>query len=240
MYSDIHLDPEMETIQGGTFWMGDVEEMDKSEDSNRKPKHLVSIKSFFMGKYEVTFDEYDRYAISEGQPLPPDQDWGRGKQPVMNVSWDDAMGYAKWLFQKTGKKYRLPTEAEWEYAARSGKMQQPWAGSSSPDELSTYAVFALNSKGSTGEVGKKEKNKFGLYDLSGNVFEWVEDCAHDNYKDAPKDGSPWLEGDCTMRMHRGGSWDNISMDLRASHRGSGLVVSRSSHLGFRLAMDLER
>ncbi|MDR4468234.1 MAG: SUMF1/EgtB/PvdO family nonheme iron enzyme [Nitrospira sp.] len=246
IYSDIHQDPEKEMemilIQGGTFRMGDLEEMDKSEDSNRRPTHPVTIKSFYMGKYEVTFDEYDRYAISKGKPLPTDQGWGRGKRPVINVSWEDANEYAKWLKEKTGKPYRLATESEWEYAARNGDMRQAWAGTSDPNELSKYAVFSRNSGSHTGEVGNKDENGFGLYDLSGNVFEWVEDCAHDNYKDAPEDGSAWLEkdkGDCTMRMHRGGSWDNVPMDLRASHRGSSLEGSRSSHLGFRLAKDLK-
>ncbi|MBS0151483.1 MAG: SUMF1/EgtB/PvdO family nonheme iron enzyme [Nitrospira sp.] len=242
IYSDIHQDPEKEMIliQGGTFTMGDVEEMDKSEDSNRKPRHRVSIKSFYMGKYEVTFEEYDRYAISKGKPLPPDQGWGRKERPVINVSWKDAKDYAEWLKQKTGKPYRLATESEWEYAARSGNVQQTWAGTSDPSELSKYAVFAGNSGGSTEAVGMKEKNGLGLYDLSGNVFEWVEDCAHENYKDAPEDASAWLDnGDCPMRMHRGGSWDNVPMDLRSSHRGSGLDSSRSSHLGFRLAKGLK-
>lgn len=233
----IHLEPQMVQISGGIFRQGDVE---KLGEPWRNPVRQVTVKPFAIGKYEVTFEEYDRYVISEGKPLPADQHWGRGQRPVINVSWEDANAYAEWLSEKTGRHYRLLTESEWEYAARSGDKQQTWAGTSNEEDLDTYAVFDRNSGSQTKEVGMKKPNVFGLYDLSGNVFEWVEDCAHDTYERAPTDGSAWLKTDevnCKRRGLRGGSWDNVPADLRASFRGSSNEGSRSSHLGFRLARD---
>jgi formylglycine-generating enzyme required for sulfatase activity len=161
---------------------------------------------------------------------------------VINVSWDDAKAYADWLSRQTGKRYRLPTESEWEYAAGSGAKQEVWAGISEESQLGEYAVFSKNSGNRTAEVGGKRPNGFGLYDMSGNVWEWVEDCWHDNYTDAPNDGSAWLEkqgGDCDVRVLRGGSWVNAAAKLRASFRDRYQAVNRSSLLGFRLAQDIK-
>lgn len=185
-FGSIHVLPQMVQIPGRAFQMGDVE---KRGESWRNPVHSVTIKPFAMGQYEVTFDEYDRFAIAEGKSLPSDQGWGRDRRPVINVSWDDAKAYAAWLSKITGKHYRLPTESEWEYAARSGAKQEVWAGTSEESELDKYAVFSNNSGNRTAEVGTKKTNEFGLHDLSGNVFEWVEDCAHAMYAGAPQDGS---------------------------------------------------
>lgn len=235
----IHVLPQMVQIPGGTFQQGDVEQMG---DSSRNPVRAVTIKPFAMGKYEVTFEEYDRFAIAKGRPLPGDQGWGRGNRPVINVSWDEAKAYAEWLSQQTGKHYRLPTESEWEYAARSGAKQQIWAGTSEESELDKYAVFSNNSGNRTAEVGTKKGNEFKLYDLSGNVFEWVEDCAHAMYEGAPQDGSAWLEasgGDCTLHVIRGGSWGYLPDDLRVSTRYRDAPVYRNYSTGFRLAQDIE-
>ncbi|MDF0676356.1 MAG: SUMF1/EgtB/PvdO family nonheme iron enzyme [Nitrospira sp.] len=235
----IHVPPKMVQIPAGTFQMGDVE---KLGESWRNPVHSVTIKLFAMGQYEVTFEEYDRFAIAEGKSLAGDLGWGRGRRPVINVSWDDAKAYAAWLSKTTGKHYRLPTESEWEYAARSGAKQEVWAGTSEESELDKYAVFSNNSGIRTAEVGTKKTNEFGLHDLSGNVFEWVEDCAHAMYEGAPQDGSAWLEasgGDCTLRMIRGGSWYFGPVYLRASYRFRFDTVFRFNYLGFRLAQDLE-
>lgn len=236
-FVDIHVSPTMVPVEGGEFRMGNVEQV---EDVQSNPPHLVTIKKFAMGKYEVTFEEYDRYAIAEMKHLPDDQGWGRGRRPVINVSWKDAKDYATWLSEKTGERYRLPTESEWEYAARGGDKQQTWAGTSDGDELASYAVFARNSEGHTAVVGTKLPNSFKLHDLSGNVFEWVEDCADEDYRDMQ--GAAFIKVDkanCNMRGLRGGSWDNKAADLRAFQRGSSTAKSVSSHLGFRLAQDLE-
>lgn len=163
-----------------------------------------------------------------------------GRWPVINVSWDDAKAYAKWLSEATGKRYRLPTESGWEYAARSIAKNKDdiWAGTSDEGELKDYAVYGA---GRTEPVGSKRPNSLGLYDMTGNVWEWVEDCWHENYKDAPTDGSAWLETggrDCGRRVVRGGSWDGRPGTLRASYRSGGSAGYRNFHVGFRLVQDL--
>jgi formylglycine-generating enzyme required for sulfatase activity len=233
----IHVSPQMVPISDGTFQMGDVE---KLGESWRNPVHPVTIKPFAMGMYEVTFEEYDAFAITTGRRLPEDQGWGRGRRPAINVSWDDAKAYAQWLSQQTGTRYRLPSEAEWEYAARGGAKQEVWAGTSDQSRLGDYAVFMENSGNRTAEVGTKQANGFGLHDLSGNVWEWVEDCAHSTYDKAPQEGSAWLEangGDCGQRVIRGGSWDGKPGTLRLSDRYRSDTDIRYIDLGFRLVQD---
>jgi formylglycine-generating enzyme required for sulfatase activity len=238
VFVSIHVLPEMVPVPAGTFQMGDVE---KLGDSWRNPVHPVTIKPFSMGQYEVTFDEYDAFAIATGRRLPEDQGWGRGKRPVINVSWDEAKAYAAWLSKESGKRYRLPTESEWEYAARSGA-KEVWAGTSEQSKLGDYAVFLNNSGNRTAEVGTKQANGFELHDLTGNVWEWVEDCVHGTYEGAPQEGSAWLEqneGECGRRVLRGGSWGNTPVDLRVSNRNGYGADSRNSLIGFRLAQDRE-
>lgn len=178
-FMSIHLEPEMLTVADGSFRQGDTQ---GRGEVNEKPIREVTIKSFAMGKFEVTFDEYDRFAIATGRlPLPGDQGWGRGQRPVLYVSWDDTVAYAVWLNAATGKRYRLPTESEWEYAARSKGKDDLWAGTSSEEQLKDYAVYPANSQNKTEPVGKdqvRKPNTLGLYDMSGNVWEWVEDCYH--------------------------------------------------------------
>ncbi len=192
--------PKMVTIPAGSFEMG------SNDYKDEKPVHSVTIKKpFALGAYPVTFEEYDNYVKHAGADKPKSS-WGRGKQPVTRVNWKDAVGYAEWLSKQTGKQYRLPTEAEWEYAARAGtKTDYYWEDGN----IKEYAWFNENSDGKTHTVGGKRPNSFGLYDMSGNVLEWVQDCWHDNYKKAPDDGSAWEQadgGDCTRRVLRGGSW----------------------------------
>ena len=235
VFVSIHVEPEMVPIQGGIFKQGDVEEL---ELKRQKPVRSVTIEPFGLGKYEVTFDEYDRFVIVTGGAMPNDQGWGRGRLPVINVSWRKARDYADWLSRKTGKRYRLPTESEWEYAARSGAMQQVWAGTSEESQLNEYAVFSGEK---TALVGQKRPNAFGLYDMSGNVWEWVEDCWHDDYKDAPADGRAWLKkfgGECTMHVIRGGSCFHRPELLRVSYRDWDNADSSLNDNGFRLAQDL--
>jgi formylglycine-generating enzyme required for sulfatase activity len=183
----------------------------------------------------VTFDEYDRFALSTGKPLPYDQGWGRGRRPVINVSWEDARDFADWLSKQTGKRYRLPSEAEWEYAARSGGKDEVWAGTSDEKQLDNYAVL---SKNQAELVGSRKPNGLGLYDMSGNVWEWIQDCWHENYNGAPKDGRTWGEEDCGQRVIRGGSWNYVPEILRASYRPGDNAGSRNGTIGFRLAQDI--
>jgi len=217
LFVGIHQEPDMVSVQGGTFQMGDVD--------------LVMIKSFALGKYEVTFDEYDRFAIASGRRLPEDQGWGRGQSPVINVSWGDAEAYAEWLSARTGKRYRLPTESEWEYAARGKTKKDEWSGTSIESELQDYAVYSQNSGGKTQPVrGDKPRkpNDYGLHDMSGNVWEWVQDC----YEIVN-------EENCGLRVVRGGSWNFGPENLRVSDRNWNLPDIRFNDIGFRLAQDIE-
>ncbi len=241
LFVSIHLMPDMQSVAAGLFQQGDTQ---GRGDQFEKPQHQVTLKSFAMGKFEVTFEEYDRFALATGRIFPGDQGWGRSQRPVINVSWDEAKAYAAWLSKETGNHYRLPTESEWEYAARSEGKNDLWAGTSTEEELTEYAVYAKNSKNRTALVGPdqgRKPNAIGLYDMSGNVFEWVEDCWHETYEQAPTDGAAWLEadnGDVGQRVIRGGSWFNSPVILRVSLRYRYPTDFRFYNLGFRLVQDI--
>ena len=228
--------PPMVLVRAGEFRMGSP---DGPGYKDERPVHEVRFsKPFAIARYETTFEEYDRFARGTGRPLPDDDGFGRGRRPVINVSWQEAKDYAAWLSLETGKPYRLPTEAEWEYAARSEGKNEVWAGTSQLSQLENYAVYGANR---TEPVGSKQPNGLGLYDMSGNVWEWVEDCWHDSYQGAPKDATAWGQAgvrDCVaQRVIRGGSWGGDPGDLRASSRSWVQADSRYSSLGFRLVQD---
>jgi len=228
--------PEMVVIPAGSFQMGDLQ---GGGNKVELPVHSVQISnSFALSRFEVTFDDYDAFAKATNRSLPRDAGWGRGRRPVIYVSWEAAYAYANWLSEQTGKRYRLPSEAEWEYAARGGSRQDKWAGTSSENDLVNYAWFTENSGGKTQSVGTKRANRFGVHDLSGNVWEWVQDCWNVNYNGAPVNGSAWLAGDCGQRVIRGGSWAYLPETLRSSLRTRYYTGLRSSGVGFRLAQDL--
>jgi formylglycine-generating enzyme required for sulfatase activity len=233
--------PEMVVIPAGTFKMGDIQ-----DTGNRYEElvHTVNIpKPFAIGRYPIIFEDYDRFASVTNRPLPNDEGWGRGRQPAINVSWDNTVEYTYWLSEQTGKRYRLPTEAEWEYAARAGTETDYWWGNKMKSGMANCKGGGTRWGGrQTSLVGSFPPNPFGLYDTAGNVFEWVEDCWHESYKDAPTDGSAWLEangGDCGQRVLRGGSWFYKPVFLRASYRTRGDADYRSSKVGFRLARDID-
>jgi formylglycine-generating enzyme required for sulfatase activity len=189
-----------------------------------EPKMAVmSDKRFAIGRYEVAFKEYDQFAKLTWGRLPPDQGWGRGDRPVSSVSWEDAVAFAKWLSKATGKNYRLPTEEEWEYAATSGGKDERWSGTSRAAELSDHAWYLDNSDEKTHPVGGKRPNGFGLYDMTGNVWEWMQDC--------------WPD-DCRFRVVRGGAWNNSPEVLGLSFRLRAYPDGRNSLIGFRLAQDV--
>jgi formylglycine-generating enzyme required for sulfatase activity len=210
------------------------------------PVHAVEVaRPFLIGKHEVTFAEYDHFALATWRKLPSDQGWGREDRPVINVSWDDAVAYAEWLSNETHKHFRLPSEAEWEYAARGGTQTAYWWG----DEIRQDGKVWANCNGCGSEwelkqsapVGSFAANPFGLQDTAGNVWEWVQDCWHVNYDGAPDDGSAWGEsedGGCGRRVVRGGSWFTVPVLLRSAHRSSYVADGRLVRLGFRLAQDL--
>ena len=232
-------EPEMVEVPAGSFMMGSPES-DSSAQSDEFPPHPVKIsKPFAIGKYEVTFEEYDTFALATGRALPNDGGWGRGKRPVINVTWNDVVAYAEWLSQQTGKRYRLPSEAEWEYAAQAGTKTSYWWGDEiGTDRANCDGCGSRWDKKQTAPVGSFKANPFGLYDTAGNVWEWVQDCWNECYEGAPEDGSAWKSGDCGRRVFRGGSWFTYPGGLRSANRGWHTADPRDYDIGFRLAQDL--
>lgn len=230
--------PEMVIIPAGSFKMGDLQGVGEQDE---RPVRSVRIdRSFAVGRYEVTFGEYDRFAKAANRQFPVDQGWGRGRRPAIFVSWLDAVEYAKWLSAQTGRRYRLPTEAEWEYAARGGKETAYWWGKDWVKGNANCRGCGTQWESKTAPVGSFKPNPFGLYDTSGNVWEWVEECWHRNYSGAPADASAWIVGgDCVRRMIRGGSWVNPPTRLHASNRGRYYPDNREDFIGFRMVQELE-
>lgn len=233
--------PKMVVVPAGTFTMGAPTGESGSEDHER-PLHKVTIaKPFAIGVYEVTFEDYDRFAEDEKRAKPGDEGWGRGRRPVINVSWDDARAYAEWLSQRTGERYRLPSEAEWEYAARAGTQTAYWWRDDPGRNRANCSNCGSPWDGKqTAPVGSFEKNRFGLHDTAGNVYEWVQDRWHGSYVGAPTDGSPWIWGDRDARVLRGGSWHFPAQFVRsaARDRASDNASGRNVIFGFRVARDL--
>ncbi|MEA3413724.1 MAG: SUMF1/EgtB/PvdO family nonheme iron enzyme [Pseudomonadota bacterium] len=219
---DCEFCPKMVPIPAGEFEMGDLQ--GKGNTDEQPVRTVRFAKPFALGRYEVTFTEFDRFAKATGIEPPDDEGWGRGDRPVINVTGKDAVAYAEWLSQQTGKRYRLPTEAEWEYAARAGTRTAYWWGNEEGrNRANCDGCGSRWDKKKTAPVGSFPANPFGLSDTAGNVWEWVEDCWHKNYKGAPEDGSkPWRGedgGNCARRVLRGGSWSFIPRYLRSAYRG---------------------
>ncbi len=221
------------------FQMGSAE----AEVEEEQPVHAVHfVQPFAIGKYEVTFEEYEVYARHTGAEVPSDQGWGRGRRPVINVSWADAQAYARWLSSATGKSYRLPTEAEWEYASRAGTTTRYWWGDDLGKNHANCEGCGSQWGGErTAPVGSFAPNPWGLYDTLGNVWEWTADCWHDNYLGAPAGGAAWKKeggGDCSRRVVRGGAWFNKPWNIRSALRFGADDVYEFPFLGFRVAEDL--
>ncbi len=233
-WRDPVLGMEFVWVEGGCYEMG-CGSWTSDCDDDEKPVHEVCVDGFWLGKYEVTFDEYDAYCRAAGKKRPDDEGWGRGRRPVIYVSWEDAQGFIGWLNRKTGLEFRLPTEAEWEYAARSGGRKEKWAGTSDEGRLGDYAWYGSNSGGRTHPVGTKRPNGLGLYDMSGNVWEWCSDrYGGDYYSKSPRRNpkGPAGGGD---RVVRGGSWSYYARYVRVANRLNVNPADRYSALGFRLA-----
>ena len=235
--------PEMVVLPTGSFKMGSPS-TETGRYINEGPVRTVTIgKRIAMGRYEVTFDDYNRFTAdsSTTQTLPADEGWGRGSRPVINVSQVDAKAYATWLSAQTGKTYRLPSEAEWEYAARAGTTTAyPWGNGFVLNRANCFGCGSAWDNKESAPVGSFAANAFGLYDLHGNVWEWVEDCLHNNYEGAPSDGSAWTTScDGSVRaVARGGSWNVNPRFLRSAYRAWGSPSDRSGGDGFRLVQDL--
>ncbi len=227
--------PKMVWLPAGTYAMGSP---DNTADFSERPQHPVSLPRFAIGQYEVTIAEYARFAGATGRKLPKTGDLDRATHPVFFVTWDDALAYVKWLSSQTGKSYRLPTEAEWEYAARGGTTGNYWWGRDL--EAGKAHCFAcetgLDPRQPT-RIGRFEANPYGLYDTAGNVEEWVHDCFHDSYEGAPGDGSVFEGGDCRHRVVRGGGYSSGPKGLRASARNKFHQDSANDGIGFRVARD---
>ena len=228
----------MVKIPGGTFRMGCVS--GKSCRDDEKPVHRVTVSSFYMGKTEVTFDQWDACVADGGcTHYPNDKGWGRGNRPVINVSWNDAQIFIKWLNKTTGKRYRLPSEAEWEYAARAGANTiYPWGNEFVQKRLNCGKKTCGDKWKYTAPVGSFAPNNWGIHDMQGNVWEWVEDCSWNTYKDAPTDGSANTSEGCSWRMSRGGSWVSDLTEVRSAARGGGRADVRDNSFGFRMARSL--
>ncbi len=240
LFKDCPECPEMVVIPAGSFLMGSPPDPEPDPFSNEKPEangqprekpqHRVQIQSFAIGKYEVTQEQW--FAVMGSNPSS-----NKGRTlPVENVSWYKAELFVQKLSQKTGKKYRLPSEAEWEYAARGGSTTTyPWGNGDS--ELHVYAWFTAIAN-ATNPVGLKTPNQFGLFDMMGNVWEWTQDCWNRNYEGAPTGGSAWTLGDCSQRVLRGGSWNYYPEYLRSAFRYRYTTSVQFSYIGFRVARTL--
>lgn len=242
---DANFAPELVVVPPGTFWMGSK---DGEGSDDERPRHEVTIGyPLLVGKYPITFAEWDAYADKAGggglfsiggskMHKPNDQGWGRGWRPVINVSWNDAKGYAEWLSKATHKPYRLLSEAEWEYCCRAGTTKAYSFGDTITKQQAQFSESGWGSAKQTIEVGSFPPNPLGLHDMHGNVWEWCEDPLHPNYEGAPADGSAWLKGsDAVSRVVRGGSWSNGPRNLRSASRIRVQPDSRDIGLGFRLA-----
>jgi formylglycine-generating enzyme required for sulfatase activity len=232
--------PDMVVIPAGSFMMG--RPATKKGFANEVPQHTVTIaKPFAVSKFKLTFDEWDTCArYGDCRQDVKDFGFGRGQRPVIEVTWDDAHQYVAWLSKMTGEPYRLLTEAEHEYARRAGTTTAyPWGDDIGTNKANCDGCGSQWDKKQTAPVGSFAPNGFGLFDMVGNVWEWVEDCYHDNYDGAPTDGSAWIEGsDCKTGVVRGGSWFNPPEILYAAYRRRGSSVIRVDNLGFRVARTL--
>ncbi|MBK6931470.1 MAG: formylglycine-generating enzyme family protein [Saprospirales bacterium] len=222
-------------VDGGPFRMGNDKASDPDAWDDEAPPHDVTVPAFYLAEYPVTQTLWQAVMGEENAP----SFFSGGSRPVEQVSWEDAQVFLESLNRQTGVAFRLPTEAEWEYAARGGVCQAggKFAGSQRLKEVGWYE---MNSHGETKPVGRKFPNELGLYDMSGNVWEWCEDQWHGNYNDAPDDGSAWVDREQgSYRVHRGGSWLSAPRGCRAAFRLYWLPDHRHHFLGFRLALSLQ-
>jgi formylglycine-generating enzyme required for sulfatase activity len=254
-------EPEMLIVPAGTFEMGS-----KDGDADEKPLHRVSIRSFAMSSHEITKGKFAQFVKATGYKTQAETDsesgcviwtgkeWQRKSgtswhdpnfkqdesHPAVCVSWNDAQAYVKWLRENTGKKYRLPSEAEWEYAARSkSTTKYPWGDEIGRNKANCEGCGSQWDNKSTAPVGSFAANAFGLFDTVGNVWEWVEDCWHESYEGAPNDSSAWTGSrECNRRVLRGGSWGLEPRYVRSANRFRGAPGTRGDDVGFRLAQDL--
>jgi formylglycine-generating enzyme required for sulfatase activity len=229
--------PEMVVVPAGEFMMGSPPDEQGRYDDEEPQHKVVFARSFAVARFDVTFDDWDAcIAYGDCDPRVDDFGHGRGRQPVINVAWDDARHYAVWLSRMTGKPYRLLSEAEFEYAARAGtQTAYPWGNEIGKNNANCKACGSRWDDRQPSPVGSFAANRFGLHDMHGNVWQWTEDCYHPNYKGAPQVGSAWIEGaDCNRHVVRGGALDGLPRDIRSANRGPFITGYRNVTLGLRV------
>lgn len=241
--------PEIVRVAGGNFEMGDIS---GNGESDELPLRSFRLAPFYAGRYEVTFDEWDGCASAGAcRAKPSDGGFGRGRRPVINVSWNDAQRFVRWLASRSGKPYRLPTEAEFEYLHRAGaRTAYPWgddgsaacsygnvADAQAKKRKPKWSTFNCDDGHPyTAIVGSFRPNAFGLYDVAGNVWEWTQDC-YGSYRSAPKDGAANEPAACSRRVVRGGSWGDATRNLRSADRTASAQNSTLNIVGFRVVRD---
>ena len=238
--------PTMVVIPAGSFMMGSPPSEPARQD-NEGPQQRIRIRqAFALSQYEVTFRQWDACVADGGcSHRPDDEGWGRGNRPVINVSWDDAQEYIGWINDRTDGGYSLPSEAQWEYAARAGTTTPFWTGQRiSTDQANFNGNYTYNGsregtyRRQTVPVGSFEANSWGLYDVHGNVWEWMQDCWVDTLRHHPESGAANLRGDCSVRVLRGGSWFSKPKGLRSAYRLRDSTTIRYDIFGFRLLKTL--
>jgi formylglycine-generating enzyme required for sulfatase activity len=221
----------MISLRGGSFAMG------SNEDVSEKPVRQVTVKPFALGKFPVSVKEWNACAAAKACGFSAA---GKDDAPVTNVSWSDARQYVAWLAETTGKAYRLPSETEWEYAARGGTQTRYWWGDQfQPGMVNCKGCSDIPVNDQPVKVGSLKPNPFDLFDMGGGVDQWVEDCWHKSYQGAPADGSAWVENDCSLHVIRSGSWRKDSSYARTSSRGSYDTNVRYPTHGFRVALSVK-
>lgn len=244
--------PPLVPIPAGDFTMGSP--ASEEQRFGNEQQHPVNIpKAFAMGVTSVTFDQWQACVDDGGCAgyTPSDEGWGRGNRPVINVSPADAHAYLQWLSAKTGHRYSLPSEAQWEYAARAGTSTARWWGEAARRDHANYGpddcpaqircggfVSGQDAWLNTAPTASFAANGFGLYDMLGNVWQWTADCWHHDYTGAPEDGSAWQDAQCGQRVIRGGAWGNIPAFIRSASRAGYKVEGRTSNIGFRVVREL--
>ena len=224
-------------LPGGVYVMGVGADEDREQQA--WPARRVTIRPFRLAKTVVTFDEYDRYAKATGQPLPQDEGFGRRSRPAINLDRAEVAGFIAWLNADTGRHFRLPSEAEWEYAARGGTTGSYfWGDRPSTDYANLSKDGGRDRFVTTAPVASFLPNAFGLYDMVGNVWQRVEDCRHPTMEGAPADGQPWIDVGCDSRIMRGGWYGSLTRGSKVTSRSAVADSFRSMGLGFRLAEDL--
>lgn len=245
-FRDLPYAPLLTVVPSGGFRMGSPPR-EPARLANEGPQHFVRLPSpLAVGKYPVTFAEWDQYCDLTASPYrPPDAGFGRADRPVINVSWDDALGYCDWLSATSGQRYRLLTEAEWEFCCRAGTTTRFAFGNQLSTEEANFNGSAHPVPGSantfrarTTPVGLFQPNGFGLFDMHGNVCEWVRDPWHDDYQGAPEDGRAWL-GPGARRVLRGGSWYDYPQHVRSARRAWATQSERAPNIGLRVCRELD-